>query len=94
MTTTRPPRINKGPRRHPRTADRARPAPAYASVSCQIANARLHATTRRIVEEHFAEEQPALIAHPVIPYSAVLTVERRISHEDTSKNPLSLAAAC
>jgi transposase len=46
-----------------------------------IANARLHATTRRVVEEHFAEEQPALVAHPAIPYSAVLTVERRISHE-------------
>ena len=46
-----------------------------------IANARVHATTRRVVEEHFAEEQPALIAHPAIPYSAVLTVERRISHE-------------
>jgi hypothetical protein len=30
---------------------------------------------------HFAEEQPSPIAHPVIPYSAVLTVERRISHE-------------
>ena len=34
MTTTRPPRINKRPRRHPRTADRARPAPTHASVSC------------------------------------------------------------
>lgn len=47
----------------------------------EIANARVHATTRRVVEEHFAEEQPALVAHPAIPYSAVLTVERRISHE-------------
>ena len=47
----------------------------------EIANARVHATTRRVVEEHFAEERPALIAHPAIPYSAVLTVERRISHE-------------
>ena len=47
----------------------------------EIANARVHATTRRVVEEHFAEEQPSLIAHPAIPYSAVLTVERRISHE-------------
>jgi transposase len=47
----------------------------------EIANARVHATTRRVVEEHFREEQPSLIAHPAIPYSAVLTVERRISHE-------------
>ena len=47
----------------------------------EIANARVHATTRRVVEQHFAEEQRALIAHPAIPYSAVLTVERRISHE-------------
>ena len=35
----------------------------------------------RRFQEHFAEERPALIAHPAIPYSAVLTVERRISHE-------------
>ena len=47
----------------------------------EIANARLHATTRRLVEEHFREEQPSLIAHPAIPYSAVLTIERRVSHE-------------
>ena len=30
---------------------------------------------------HFAEERPALIVHPAIPYSAVLTVERRVSRE-------------
>src|SRR3954453_5577255 len=46
-----------------------------------VANARVHATTRRIVEEHFAEERPALVAHPAVPYSAVLTVERRVSRE-------------
>jgi transposase len=46
-----------------------------------IANRRVHATTGRVIEEHFAEERPALIAHPAIPYSAVLTVERRVSHE-------------
>jgi transposase len=46
-----------------------------------VANARVHATTRRVVEEHFAEERPALIAHPAVPYSAVLTVERRVSRE-------------
>ena len=47
----------------------------------EIANPRVHATTGRVVDEHFAEERPALIAHPAIPYSAVLTVERRVSHE-------------
>jgi transposase len=47
----------------------------------EIANPRLHATTGRVVDAHFAEERPALIAHPAIPYSAVLTVERRVSHE-------------
>ena len=47
----------------------------------RIANPRVHATTRRVVDEHFAEEIPALIAHPAIPYSAVLTIERRVSCE-------------
>jgi transposase len=47
-----------------------------------IANARVHATTRQVVQEHFAQERPALIAHPAIPYSAVLTIERRVSRED------------
>ncbi|MFM8800425.1 MAG: IS21 family transposase [Tagaea sp.] len=46
-----------------------------------VANVRLHATTRRIVSEHFAEEQPALTALPAAPYNAVLTIERRVSHE-------------
>jgi hypothetical protein len=46
-----------------------------------VANARVHATTRGVVAEHVAEERPALIAHPAMPYSAVLTVERRVSHE-------------
>lgn len=46
-----------------------------------IANPRVHATTQRIVDEHFAEEQPQLIALPARPYDAVLTVERRISQE-------------
>jgi transposase len=45
------------------------------------ANQRRHSTTQRIVDEHFAEEGSALNALPAIPYSAVLTVERRVSHE-------------
>jgi hypothetical protein len=46
-----------------------------------VANARVHATTRRVVAEHLAEERPALVALPAIPYSAVLTIERRVSRE-------------
>ena len=46
-----------------------------------IANPRVHATTHRMVDEHFAEEQPHLVVLPARPYDAVLTVERRISQE-------------
>ncbi|WP_299657243.1 IS21 family transposase [uncultured Jannaschia sp.] len=46
-----------------------------------VANPRVHATTRRAVNEAFAEERPSLTALPAIPYSAVLTIERRVSHE-------------
>jgi len=46
----------------------------------KVANPRVHATTRR-VETAFAEEQPSLKPLPPIPYSAVLTVERRVSKE-------------
>jgi len=46
-----------------------------------VANVRVHATTGRIVAEHFAQELPCLISLPAIAYSAVLTVERRISHD-------------
>ena len=46
-----------------------------------VANPRVHATTDRVVDEAFAEERPILKELPALPYSAVLTVERRISHE-------------
>ena len=46
-----------------------------------IANPRVHATTQRVVDEHFAEEQPHLVALPTQAYDAALTVERRISQE-------------
>lgn len=46
-----------------------------------IANARQHATTGRIVREHFTQEQPHLRPLPALRYDAVLTVERRISRE-------------
>ncbi|GHG89615.1 MULTISPECIES: IS21 family transposase [Rhodobacteraceae] len=47
----------------------------------EVANPRVHATTRRVVDEAFAEEQPNLKPLPAIPYSAVLTVERRVSRD-------------
>ncbi len=47
----------------------------------ELANARVHATTRRIVDEAFAEEHSSLRPLPAIPYSAVLTVERRVSKD-------------
>ena len=46
-----------------------------------IANERVHGTTNRVVRESFAEEQPHLHPLPAHPYDAVLTVERRVSHE-------------
>lgn len=45
----------------------------------EIANPRCHATTRRIVVEAFAEEQLQVL--PAIPYSAAISVERRISRD-------------
>lgn len=47
----------------------------------EVANPRVHATTRRIVDEAFADERPSLRPLPAIPYSAVLTVERRVSKD-------------
>jgi len=46
-----------------------------------VANSRRHATTRRIVNEAFAEEKPYLKPLPLAPFRAVLRLERRISHE-------------
>lgn len=47
----------------------------------RIANPRTHATTRRVVAEHFAEEQPYLQALPAGPFEAVLKLERRITRD-------------
>jgi transposase len=58
-----------------------RPYAQFDRWRCEVANARTHATTGRVVAEAFADEQPALIALPAIAYSAVLSVERRVSHE-------------
>lgn len=46
-----------------------------------VANARRHATTGRIVGEAFAEERGELRQLPPHSYRAVLSLERRISHE-------------
>src|SRR5215210_7794478 len=46
-----------------------------------VANPRVHATTKRVVNEAFAEERPALKPLPLAPYRAVLELERRVSHD-------------
>ena len=47
----------------------------------QVANVRTHATTRRVVSEHFAEERPWLKSLPAGPFQAVLRLERRITKD-------------
>jgi len=47
----------------------------------QVANGRVHATTRRVVAEHFAEERPTLQPLPAGPFQAVLRLERRITRD-------------
>ena len=47
----------------------------------QVANPRTHATTRRVVCEHFAEERPSLQPLPAGPFQAVLRLERRITKD-------------
>jgi transposase len=46
-----------------------------------VANVRVHATTRRVVTEAFAEEKLHLRPLPLAPFRAVLRLERRISRE-------------
>jgi hypothetical protein len=41
----------------------------------------VHATTQRVVAEHFTEEQPALRPLPAGPFQAVLRLERRITRD-------------
>ena len=43
----------------------------------QVANVRVHATTRRVVAEHFAEEQPRLQQLPAGSFQAVPGCSRR-----------------
>jgi hypothetical protein len=46
-----------------------------------VANVRVHATTRRVVAEHFAEEHPSLQGLPAGAFQAVLRMERRITRD-------------
>jgi Mu transposase, C-terminal domain/Integrase core domain len=46
-----------------------------------VANPRVHATTRRVVNEAFAEEKPHLKTLPLLPFRSLLKLERRVSHE-------------
>jgi transposase len=46
-----------------------------------VANPRLHATTRRVVDEAFAEERLLLATLPLAPYRTVLKLERRITRD-------------
>jgi len=46
-----------------------------------VANPRVHATTRRVVNEAFAQEKAHLKSLPLAPYQALLRLERRASHE-------------
>jgi hypothetical protein len=49
-----------------------------------VANPRRHATTGRVVLEHFAEEQPYLKALPAIPFAIVLPLDRRVTCASSS----------
>jgi transposase len=46
-----------------------------------IANTRLHGTTRRVVSEAFAEEQPQLKPLPTHAFNQVLDLERRVTRD-------------
>lgn len=53
----------------------------FASWRETIANPRRHGTTGRIVAEAFAEERSHLRPLPGRPFEAVLSLERRVSHD-------------
>lgn len=46
-----------------------------------VANVRLHGTTQRVDAEACAEERPSLQPLPLVPFRAVLRLERRVTHE-------------
>ncbi len=46
-----------------------------------VANKRTHATTRRVVSEHFADERSHLQPLPAGPFQAVLRLDRRVTRD-------------
>jgi transposase len=46
-----------------------------------VANVRTHATTQRVVAEHFGEERPRLQPLPAGAFNALIRLERRVSSE-------------
>ena len=52
-----------------------------AAWRCSVSNVRCHGTTRRVISEAFAEEQPQLQPLPNGPFNAVLSLQRRVSHD-------------
>jgi len=53
----------------------------FARWLAAVANPRIHATTGRVVNEAFGEEQPMLQSLPLISFGSVVKLERRISRE-------------
>jgi hypothetical protein len=47
----------------------------------EVANRRTHATTRRVIVEHFGEERSQLLPLPAGTFQAVLRLERRIKRD-------------
>ena len=47
----------------------------------EVANVRRHGTTRRHVDEAFADEQPQLTPLPKLPYRTPLAIERKVNRE-------------
>jgi transposase len=47
----------------------------------RVANVRVHATTNRVVAEHFNEERASLLPLPAGAFNATLKLQRRVSHE-------------
>jgi len=58
-----------------------------------VANPRVHATTRRVVNVAFGGEKPHLKSLPLVPYRAILKLERRVSHEGMVSLP-AISIAC
>jgi hypothetical protein len=58
-----------------------------------VANPRVHATTQRVVNKAFAEEKLVLRPLPLVPFHAVLKLDRRVSHRHGQRRRQSLQRA-